>query len=41
MNQQKSNIRGTRFYLRIERFTIQIFLHNQSLIVLEQGSKQY
>jgi len=41
MNQQKSNICGIRFYLRIERFTIQIFLHNQLLIILEQGTKQY
>jgi len=41
MNQQKTNICGIRFYLRIERFTIQIFLHNQLLIILEQGTKQY
>jgi len=41
MNQQKANIREIRFYLRIERFTIQIFLYNQLLIILEQGSKQY
>jgi len=41
MNQQKANICGIRFYLRIERFTIQIFLHNQLLIILEQGTKQY
>jgi len=31
MNQQISNICGIRFYLRIERFTIQIFL-TQSII---------
>jgi len=41
MNQQKTNICEIRFYLRIERFTIQIFLHNQLLIILEQGSQQY
>jgi len=29
------------FFLKIERFTIQIFLHNQLLIILEQGTKQY
>ena len=40
MNQQEANICGIRFYLRIERFTIQIFLHNQLLIILEQGTKQ-
>jgi hypothetical protein len=41
MNQQEANICGIRFYLRIERFTIQIFLHNQLLIILEQSTKQY
>jgi len=41
MNQQELNICGIRFYLRIERFKIQIFLHNQLLIILEQGTKQY
>jgi len=41
MNQQETNICGIRFYLRIERFTIQIFLHNQLLIILEQDTKQY
>jgi len=41
MNQQKTNICEIRFYLRIERFSIQIFLHNQILIILEQGTKQY
>jgi len=41
MNQQEANICGIRFYLRIERFTIQIFLHNQLLIILEQGTQQY
>jgi len=41
MNQQEANICGIRFYLRIERFTIQIFLHNQLLIILEQGTKQH
>jgi len=41
LNQQKANICGIRFYLRIERFTIQIILHNQLLIILEQGTKQY
>jgi len=41
MNQQKENICGIRFYLRIERFTIQIFLHNQLSTILEQGTKQY
>jgi len=35
------NICGIIFYFRIERFTIQIFLHNQLLIILEQGSEQY
>jgi len=40
-NQQEANICGIRFYLRIERFTIQIFLHNQLLIIIEQGTKQY
>jgi hypothetical protein len=39
MNQQEANICGIRFYLRIERFTIQIFLYNQILINLEQGAK--
>jgi len=34
MNQQEANIHGIRFYLRIERFTIQIFVHNQLLIIL-------
>jgi len=29
MNQQEANICGIRFYLRIERLTIQIFLYNQ------------
>ena len=41
MNQQIPNICGIRFYLRIERFTIQIFEHNQLLTILEQGTKQY
>jgi len=41
MNQQKANICRIRFYFRIERFTIQIFLHNQLLTILEQGTKQY
>jgi len=41
MNKQKANICGTRFYLRIERFSIQIFLHDQILIILKQGTKQY
>jgi len=41
MNQQETNICGIRFYLIIERFTIQILLHNQLLIILEQGTKQY
>jgi len=41
MNQQEANICGIRFYLRIERFTIQIFLYNQILINLEQSAKQY
>jgi len=31
MNQQKSNICGTRFYLRIERFKIQI-IFTQSIV---------
>jgi hypothetical protein len=39
MNQQEANICG--IYLRIERLTTQIFLHNQLLIILEQGTKQY
>ena len=41
MKQQEANICGIRFYLIIERFTIQIFLHNQLSINLEQGTKQY
>jgi len=41
MNQQEANICGIRFYLRIKRFTIQIFLYNQISINLEQGTKQY
>ena len=41
MNQQEANIRGIRFYLRIERFTIQILLCNKMLINLEQSTKQY
>jgi len=41
MNQEEANICGIRFYLRIERFTIQIFLYNQISINLEQGTKQY
>ena len=36
MNQKEANIGGIRFYLRNERFTIQIFLYNQISINLEQ-----
>jgi len=41
MNQQEVNICGIGFYLRIERFKIQISLHNKLLIILKQGTKQY
>jgi hypothetical protein len=36
---EKSNICAIRFNLRIERFTIQILLNNQTLINLEQCTK--
>jgi len=41
MNQQEANICGIRFYLRIERFTRQIFLYSQISINLEQSTNQY
>jgi len=41
MNQKEANICGIRFYLRIERFTIQIFLYYQIPINLEQVTKQH
>jgi len=38
---KKTNICAIRFNLRIERFTIQILLYNQTLINLEQCTKLF